>query len=310
MLERLVLGTWALADDNWPNQERRASIQTIHAALATGIRRFDTAQRYGNGRAEQLLGQQLRRFRFTIQRSQLSIATKLTIPADLERTRQIVETSLRRLQVDYLDTLYVHWPSSRRPTEPLLERLVILQQEGLIRSLGLSNFPPALLEKLAASFPIATVQFPLSLLWPNALQTLIPFCQQHNIVSEVYGALSSGLLSGNYRGPEDFATEDWRRSYFYFDSQYKNTFLALLDHLSKRSKVLKTSIAALAYAWLFRQPIEHLLLGCRSRAQLEESLLLLNTLPQIDDWAIEEALAETLSRQAAQLSDNPFFHRW
>lgn len=310
MLKRLVLGTWALADDNWPNQERSASIQTIHAALATGIRRFDTAQRYGNGRAEQLLGQQLHRFRFTIKRQELSISTKITIPVHVEKSRHIVETSLRRLQIDYLDILYIHWPSSSRPVEPLLEQLVKLQQEGLIHSIGLSNFPPSLLKNLMPSFPITYVQFPLSLLWPGALKDVVPYCLQHNITTEAYGALASGLLVGNYRQREDFVAGDWRRSFFYFTSEFKETFLALLDRLDEHSKTVGASVSALAYAWLLKQPIQHILLGCRNRAQLEETLALLKALPQIDDWSTEEALSESLSLQAEQVSDNPFFHRW
>ncbi len=307
---RLVLGCWALADRNWPAQDRRDSLKTIHAALANGIRSFDTAQRYGNGLSEQLLGQQLKRFYHAIDRSELTVSTKILIPADADSTKDLVEVSLRRLCLDYIDVLYIHWPSSARDVRPVLDRLTDVVGTGMVRNLGLSNFPAAHIEALCSKYPIGYCQFPLSLMWRRPLDDVVPVCRRCGLTTVAYGSFGSGLLSGRYRSPEDLEKGDWRRNAFCFDERYRATFFKLTDRLSSAAAAAGTSNHAAAMAWTLKEPVDRLIIGSRTRTHLEQTLAELDNLPEALDLKEAETTACSLDRLIGSSSDNPFFHRW
>ena len=147
----VCLGSWSIAtkDFFWDNQDRADSLAAVHAALNAGINFFDTAPAYGEGEAEEILGEAL-----AGHRRDVVLASKVR-QADLEpaRLRASCETSLRALRTDYIDLYQVHWPNHAIPLEPTYRAMEDLCREGKIRCLGVSNFGASCLDELLPARP-------------------------------------------------------------------------------------------------------------------------------------------------------------
>lgn len=307
---RFGLGCWSFGGGYWLDQDRQDSIRTIHAALRAGLRHFDTAQSYGNGRSEQIVGQQVRRFAPTISRGDLKIATKILLPPDPKQLKQSVELSLRRLCLDYLDILYIHWPDSSKNHQPYFSELRRLLDAGLVRALGVSNFTPALVSQAAACAPISYCQMPVSLLWRRSLARLGPICDENHIDIIAYSPLGMGLLSGKYLFPAAFKPDDRRSNLFPFQERYAPAYQQLLRILSHEAQTLGTSTSTLALAWAASQNVSLVLLGARTRLQLELNLQAAElSLPESTREKLENA-SQALDALIPGSEDNPFFHRW
>src|SRR5215472_12782971 len=133
------LGTWPMRGEWWGAADDAESIRTIHRALELGVTLIDTAEGYGAGHSEEVLGRAL-----AGRRQQAVIADKVA-PDHLqpERIRQAFADSCRRLQTDYLDVYFIHWPNIDLPVGPAMEELEKLCREGRIRAIGVSNFTAA-----------------------------------------------------------------------------------------------------------------------------------------------------------------------
>lgn len=304
------LGCWAFGGEYWPDQDREDSIKTIHAALRSGIRHFDTAQGYGKGRSEQILGQQLRRFRYDISRSEIRIASKLFMPPSPSQVPRLVETSLHRLCTEYLDIMYIHWPDSTKDFRPCLEQLDRIRDEGRIRAIGLSNFPEPLVRAALEVTSIEYCQIPLSLLWIRSLDALQHLCDSRRTKIVGYSPLGSGLLSGRYRGEQDLKAGDLRRRLFPLSEPYHAAFLELLARVEEVALFHETDMSTIALAWALVQPVDIVLTGSRTREQLTRAL-------DATSCRLSEHSVRSLDAAAARLDacidpevDNPFFHRW
>lgn len=309
-LAQLGLGCWAFGGGYWQDQHRDDSIKTIHAALRSGIRHFDTAQGYGKGTSEQLTGQQLRRFAKTIPRESYSLATKLFLPKTPEELEKAVRISLQRLCTPYIDILYIHWPDSSKPLEPYILELERLRQAGLFRYLGVSNFTEDLLQEAIRITEISYCQFPVSLLWTKSLHTLAPLCRSHRITTVGYSPLGLGLLSGRYRNADQLPKTDLRRRLFPFQDPYRGDFHQLLDTLSSKATELSTTSALLALLWARMQPVDVILTGARTKTQLQGAVTTDSMIPAEGCFSRIEELASQIAAKIPDEEDNPFFHRW
>lgn len=302
----LALGCWQFGPSFgfWENQLRTDSLRVLHAALRENIRHFDTAASYGNGSSEQLLGHQLKRFSNTIGREQLHIATKI-MPKSPSLVRKDVQKSLARLCTPYLDVLYIHWPSSDLDLIPILDAMVELKEEGLIRSLGLSNFPLSLLSRFS-EYPISYLQSPCSLLWTKDMHPLITYCREKAIKLVGYSPLGLGLLNGKHPN----APCDSRATLYVFDEGAYPTYKDLYAILEKLSEKYQRPMAQIALKWAMQQGFDILLLGARNKSQLLENLGAQSIdLAEDDSAALDEAAA-LLAAKIPQDQDNLFGHRW
>ena len=204
----VCLGSWSIAtkDFFWDNQQRADSLATVHAALEAGVNFFDTAPAYGEGEAEEILGEAL-----AGRRRQVVVATKVR-PADLEpaRLRASCETSLRALRTDYVDLLQIHWPNPAIPLEPTYRAMEDLCRAGKVRYLGVSNFGASYLDELAGRekggsppFPVVSNQVPYSLLWRAIEYDIEPRCVEREISILCYSPLHQALLSGKFLTADD-----------------------------------------------------------------------------------------------------------
>ncbi|MCF7927785.1 MAG: aldo/keto reductase [Spirochaetales bacterium] len=182
------LGGWIFGDTYWNQPEHKDMVRTIHAALRNGVRHFDTASIYGNGRSEQLLGQQLRKIR-----NQVCIATKL-MPAPLPVFRRRLKLSFQRLMTDYIDILYLHWPKLEVDYAPIIEHLESERKQGRIRAIGLSNFPPEEVKRCLSSGRIDVAQDGYNLLW-RIPERDTAFYREHKIRRFAYSPLAQGILT-------------------------------------------------------------------------------------------------------------------
>ena len=189
-ITKLGLGCWAFGGDwYWGRQSHNDSVKTIQAALRGGIKHFDTARSYSNGRSEQITGQQLKR-----DRENVIIATKTTwLPAD--SVEKMIDISLKRLCTDWIDILYIHWPVGSVPIKKMMEEMKALKEKGKIKAIGVSNFNIKQLKEASSYTQVDTLQPPYNLYWRFPEDELIPFCIENS-------HLNSFTLGGIFQPPK------------------------------------------------------------------------------------------------------------
>lgn len=195
-----TLGCWPFAGgDVWGDQDDGDSIGAVHAALDGGINFFDTAEGYGAGRSEEVLGKAL-----AGRRGQAVIASKVGDGhLSPENVRNSCENSLSRLGTDYIDLYLIHWPNHDIPIADTMAALQALVDEGKVRSLGVCNFGVRDLADLLEVGHIEVNQLPYSLLWRPIEFEIFPKCNRHGIGLMTYSPLMQGLLTGRYSSADD-----------------------------------------------------------------------------------------------------------
>jgi aryl-alcohol dehydrogenase-like predicted oxidoreductase len=210
------LGLWAIGGDAWGHTDDEESLNAIDTALDAGVNFFDTADIYGNGHSEKLLGKAMqgRRDRFVV-------ATKIgwkdfdseknqTAYDTVKKLIAGVESNLKRLQTDYIDIIQSHI-SFRDPTlECFLEGFQILQTHGKVRAYGVSTSNYQYLQEFNADDGCATLQIDFSILNRTAENEIFPYCQEKDIGVIVRGPLAMGILTGKFDTETKFSEFDWR----------------------------------------------------------------------------------------------------
>jgi aryl-alcohol dehydrogenase-like predicted oxidoreductase len=195
----VAFGTWQLGGE-WGQFDEDEGIAAIRRARELGINLFDTAQGYGFGASERLLGRALRDD-FDNRREEVVVATKgglrmteegLVRDASPAWLRSGVQDSLRALEIDYIDIYQVHWPDPKVPFSETATALQELVDEGKIRHVGVSNFDTAQIAELARTRPVETVQPPYHLFRRDIEAELLPYARERDIGVLVYGPLMKG----------------------------------------------------------------------------------------------------------------------
>lgn len=301
---KITLGCWAFGQGLW-HQNRGDSVKTIHRAISRGLRSFDTAQNYGNGLSEQITGQQLKRFYNQTNRSEFFISTKIMLPPSPYQIRKKVEVSLRRLCLNYIDTLYIHYPDSKKEIAPYLKELNILKDEGLIKTIGLSNFKLTLLEEALTYSKIDYTQIPLSLLWNRSYKETAALCKRQNIKIVTYSPLGCGVLSERY-----YTIDDWRKRLFVYEKRYQKPFLELLETIKKEAQKNNQEMKRIAFGWVLAHPVESIIIGPRTKEQLDDYLELAKFELPKESLEILNKAADSFEALIDPKEDNMFFHRY
>lgn len=302
-LAKLGLGCWAFGEDwYWGKQSHKDSLKTIQAALRGGIKHFDTARSYGNGRSEQITGQQLKK-----NRDDLIIATKTTwLPS--ASVDKYIDISLKRLCTDRIDILYIHWPKPGTDFMPMMDALEKNRKLGKIKYIGVSNFNIPDMELLKNSGNIDYYQTGYSLLWRFPEKEIIPYCLEKRIKIVSYSSLSQGILTDKFDISKRFLPGDPRNKlvFFYDDSwQYIETFLKAFKELARDEDV---SISQLSLYWsLTRSWMDTVLAGSRTRNQIEENIAAKNITPGKDTMLKITELSDELHKKMP-MRDNIFNH--
>jgi aryl-alcohol dehydrogenase-like predicted oxidoreductase len=236
------------------------STSVIHEAIDLGITFFDTADMYGIGHNEELLGKAIKG-----KRDSLFIATKfgnvrgadksfLGITGKPEYVKSACEASLRRLNIDTIDLYYQHRVDMNTPIEETVGAMSELVQEGKVRFLGLSEAGVATIKKAHAVHPITALQTEYSLWTRDVEKEILPACRLLGIGFVPYSPLGRGFLTGRYKSLSDFADGDFRKSShprFLEENLKKN--LQIVDTIGKFAAEKKCTPAQLALAWCLAQ---------------------------------------------------------
>jgi aryl-alcohol dehydrogenase-like predicted oxidoreductase len=276
----IAFGTWQLGGE-WGEFDERQAIAAIRQARELGVNLFDTAQGYGFGASEQLLGRALRED-LDQRRDEVVIATKgglrmtddgVVRDASPDFLRSGVEDSLRSLRVDYVDIYQVHWPDPNVPIAATAAALEELVQEGKIRHVGVSNYDAAQMAEFTRIRPVETLQPPYHLFRRDIEAEALPYAREHDIGVLVYGPLAHGLLTGGMNEQTTFAADDWRSKSSVFEGEAFRRNLGGVGELERLAAELGTSVAQLAVAWTLANPAVHVaIVGARSPRHIEEGV--------------------------------------
>ena len=274
----LALGCWALAGGSgWGDQDEKQAIATIHAALDHGINFFDTAEGYGNGVSEEIVGKAL-----VDRRDKALIATKISPNhAHPDTVRDYLEASLHRLQTDYVDLYIIHWPLSF-PVADTLAVMEACKKEGKIRALGVSNFGQANLgEMLEPGIDVDANQCCYNLLSRAIEFDVLPICRDNQISVTAYMPLQQGILTGKWQTIDDIPA--FRTRTRHFSSKRPGTrhdgpgaeaeVAAALDAIRTIAEDLNQPMANVALAWVAaQQGVASVLAGGRTPEQVERNV--------------------------------------
>ncbi len=255
------------------------SINTIHRAIDLGITFLDTADMYGHGANEELLGKAI-----AGKRAQVVLATKFGIvrdPSDPtkrgidgspEYVRSACEASLRRLGVEVIDLYYQHRVDPAVPIEETVGAMAALVREGKVRYIGLSEPGPETLRRAHRIHPVAAVQSEYSL-WSRDPETeIIPACRQLGIGFVPYSPLGRGFLTSRIRSVEDLPPGDYRARTPRFQKENLEKNRKLLDTLDEIARKHQMTPAQVALAWIYAQGPEIVPIpGAKTVAHLEEN---------------------------------------
>ena len=255
------------------------SIATIHRALELGVTFLDTADTYGRGANEQLVGKAI-----ADRRDRVILATKfgiqgrdagqrLIVNGQPSYVRQACDASLQRLGIDYIDLYYLHRVDPTVPIEETVGAMAELVQQGKVRYLGLSEAAAATIRRAHAVHPISALQSEYSLWSRDPEDEILPTIRELGIGFVPYSPMGRGFLSGKITNPNDFAEDDFRRQQPRFQGEnfYKN--LQLVERVQAIAAEKNVTPGQLALAWLLAQgndivPIP----GTKRRTYLEENV--------------------------------------
>lgn len=296
-ISALGLGCMGMSEFYGPQHEEE-SIATIHRALDLGVNFLDTADAYGRGANEELVGCAIKG-----RRDQVVLATKFGNVRDAEGrfvgvngrpeyVRQACEASLRRLRVETIDLYYQHRVDRTVPIEETVGAMSRLVEEGKVRFLGLSEAAPATLRKAHGTHPLSALQTEYSLWSRDPEEQILPVCAELGITFVAYSPLGRGFLTGRFKRFEDLAPDDWRRNSPRFQGENFERNLELVRRVEQIASRKGAKPSQLALAWVLAQgegvvPIP----GTANRTHLEENVgalelpLASQDLAQINDAA-------------------------
>lgn len=272
------LGTNAVGGHNlYPNLDEEVGKELVRTAINLGVNFLDTAYIYGPGRSEELVGEVIKE---TGKRNELVIATKGAHKLDGENVtfdnspaflKQSVEESLKRLQTDYLDLFYIHFPDENTPKDEAVGALKQLKDEGKIRAIGVSNFSIEQLKEANKDGYVDVIQGNYNLIQREAEKEFLPYTKEHNISFIPYFPLASGLLAGKYT--KDTTFNDLRADMPHLKGEEFARNLEKVDKLRTIAATKNAEVAHVVLSWyLTRDSIDVLIPGAKRAEQVIDNL--------------------------------------
>ncbi|MFJ7755550.1 aldo/keto reductase [Peribacillus muralis] len=277
-------GTYGATNDN-------ESTRTIHRALELGVTMLDTANIYGNGHNEELLGKALKGRRDqAILASKFGFLPDYTVSGHPDYVKQSIDESLRRLTVDYIDLYYQHRVDPDVPIEETVGALSDLVTAGKVRYLGLSEAGAETIKRAHAIHPISALQTEYSLWSRDIEDEILPVVNELGITHVAYSPLSRGIISGELRKFEDLAEDDIRRWLPRYQGENFQKNLDVLEEIKKIAEDKNATPSQLALAWTMEKgalPIP----GTKRISYLEENAAAVNITLTPEDLERIEAVS-------------------
>ena len=274
----LGLGTNAVGGHNlYPNLTDEMGKEVVRTALNNGITLLDTAYSYGQGRSEELIGEVLQEPEFD--RSRVIVATKAAHDPSRggkfnnspEFLKEAVEAALKRLQTDYIDIFYIHFPDETIPINEAVAALHELKEAGKIRAIGVSNFSLEQLKEANQDGYVDIVEDRFSLIHREVEKELFPYLKENHISFVPYFPLASGLLTGKYDKEADFEDSDFRSKNPDFKGERFKEIVAKVDQLKPLANNYDATVAQLVLAWYMKHPQINVVIPGAKRAEQVEA---------------------------------------
>lgn len=307
-LSPIIMGTWQTGKSMWTGIDDTQSEKAIQAAMDAGITTFDTAEVYGNGHSEKILGKAIGN-----RRDHVQILSKVF--SNHLKYDQVVSScnrSLKNLGTDYLDLYQIHWPPGSFgvppvPLEETMRALGDLKAQGKIRAIGVSNFSLEQLQEVSALGPIESLQPPYSLFWRHVEPDTTGWCRENQVTILAYSPLAQGLLTGKFGPEHQFDKGDHRSSNRLFQAHVYPRVQEALQALRLLAEKKGISMAQLALAWVIAKPGICAIAGARSTEQAVDNA-------RAADVVLSDAELDAMDRIARpvveQIDDNPVQWKW
>lgn len=258
-------GAWEAGGDMWGENESDDQVMdAIRAAIDSGMNWIDTAEVYGHGRSEELVGRAIRG-----RREDVLIFTKVAPQEEdgggtgfrPEEVSKAIQGSLDRLGVDHVDLYQLHWPDDSVPVEETWGAMASIQEDGLARHIGVSNFDIPMIERCEDIRHVDSLQNQFSLFHQEDRHDLLPWLDEHGIGYLAYGPLAYGLLTGAITRETTFDPGDWRSGRFPGMGYYTRLFapgvfepnLEKVERLKPIAERAGTTVSSLALRWIVEQ---------------------------------------------------------
>lgn len=270
------LGTNAVGGHNlYPNLDEEQGKDVVRAAIENGVTLLDTAFIYGPGRSEELVGEVVKEYN----REDVVIATKgahyfdgdeTKLSNDPEFLKEQVENSLKRLQTDYIDLYYIHFPDENTPKDKAVATLQELKEQGKIKAIGVSNFSLEQLKEANKNGHVDVVQLEYNLL-NRENEEILNYTAENNITFIPYFPLVSGLLAGKY--DENTTFNDLRADNPEFQGERFKENLKKVDKLRDIAKEHNVEVAHIVLAFYLTKPsLDVIIPGAKRKDQVIDNL--------------------------------------
>lgn len=293
-VSELILGCWAMGGDYFGATEDKSSLEALETSFEQGVNTFDTAELYGQGRSERVVGEAIKR----LGRDRVSVISKVFKPSmSHDKMIKACEDSLSRLGTDYLDVYFLHYPVPEEEVsiEERMSTLAELKKAGKIRAIGLSNFS---LEEMKAAMQygqVDVIQPCYSLLWRYD-EELLRFSRENQISVIPYSTLAQGLLTGKYK--KDAVFTDGRAHAALFQPENYNRCLEVTTVLAQVSAKYGKTPAQGAIAWLLQTPgITAPIVGAKNGVQAAENV-------KSSGWEFSREDYETIDAASRAFTDS------
>ncbi|WP_169089354.1 aldo/keto reductase [Paenibacillus sp. PL91] len=298
VVSSIGLGMMGMSPGIYGTIDDEESIKTIHRALDLGVTLLDTADTYGNGHNEELLGKALKG-----RREQAIVATKFSYGPNWEfigghpdYVKKAIDESLRRLGLDYIDLYYQHAVDPNVPIEETVGAMADLVKAGKVRYLGLSNglngsvISASTLRKAHEVHPISAVQSEYSIWSREIEEEALPTLKELGITLVAYSPLSRGFITGERHMNENFQADDMRNLFTRYKGENFQKNINIVDKLAEIAKEKNCTVPQLAIAWTVVRgtlPIP----GTKRRKYLEDNIKALDIHLTSDDFARIDAVS-------------------
>jgi len=278
-VSRVCLGTMTFGAQT----DEATALEMMNRSLDRGVNFIDTANVYNAGASEAILGRALKG-----RRDRVVLASKVAgkMGADPDQSGlsmaaiiRAVEDSLKRLQTDYLDLYYLHWPDYTVPFEESLDAVGRLVREGKVRHVGVSNFASWQMVRLLwlaeqRKLPPVEVTQPMYNLLARGIEAeLLPMCREFGIGTVIYNPLAGGILTGKQTFEAPLAGTRFDKNQAYLDRYWHEQNFSALQDLSNAARESGRTLVSLALNWaLHHTPVDSVIIGASKIVHLEENL--------------------------------------